>query len=255
MPMQRKVFRIEQIAPRVDDASVSPDEAESVLRHYEIMSELKALRAALERRGPPDAGATAAAAAQSAEFQNIRQELEHELNRVYEAINHTKQEIASLHLTGFSAADVGRVTSEIGAVVGGTEQATHEILAAAEHIERTAATLSASSNCEQQVLTQDIQNRVMRIFEACNFQDLTGQRLSRAVATMRFIEERIKHMMEIWGGLDAFKDFTPAAREAREGNAKLVNGPKLDGEPGYASQDDIDSFFDEGQLALRQRGA
>ena len=32
--------------------------------------------------------------------------------------------------------------------------------------------------------------------------------------------------------------------DAREGDAKLLNGPKLDGDVGHASQDDIDALFD-----------
>jgi chemotaxis protein CheZ len=51
-------------------------------------------------------------------------------------------------------------------------------------------------------------------------------------------------MMEIWGGLEAFKDIEVEAVAEREGDAKLLNGPKLDGEDaGHASQDDIDALF------------
>jgi chemotaxis protein CheZ len=50
-------------------------------------------------------------------------------------------------------------------------------------------------------------------------------------------------MMDIWGGLDAFKDVVPEAIAEREGDAKLLNGPKLDDEVGHASQDDIDALF------------
>ena len=31
--------------------------------------------------------------------------------------------------------------------------------------------------------------------------------------------------------------------EAREGDEALLNGPKLEGEAGHASQDDIDALF------------
>ena len=32
--------------------------------------------------------------------------------------------------------------------------------------------------------------------------------------------------------------------DTREGDAKLLNGPKMDGDVGHASQDDIDALFD-----------
>ena len=47
---------------------------------------------------------------------------------------------------------------------------------------------------------------MIKIFEACNFQDLTGQRITKVVGTLKFIETHIVRMMEIWGGLEAFKD-------------------------------------------------
>jgi chemotaxis protein CheZ len=36
----------------------------------------------------------------------------------------------------------------------------------------------------------------------------------------------------------------PQQVDTREGDAKLLNGPKLDGDAGHASQDDIDALFD-----------
>jgi chemotaxis protein CheZ len=84
---------------------------------------------------------------------------------------------------------------------------------------------------------------VVKIFEACNFQDLTGQRITKVVATLKFIETHIVRMMEIWGGLDAFKDIEAEKIAERTGDAALLNGPKVDGEVGHASQDDIDSLF------------
>ena len=139
---------------------------------------------------------------------------------------------------------MSRVTDELDAIVGGTEQATETILAAAEFIDQTANTLGAALKSEQdQALASDIQDHVVRIFEACNFQDLTGQRITKVVATLKFIETHIVRMIEIWGGLDAFKDIAPDTIAEREGDKKLLNGPKLDDEAGHASQDDIDALF------------
>jgi chemotaxis protein CheZ len=51
-------------------------------------------------------------------------------------------------------------------------------------------------------------------------------------------------MMDIWGGVDAIKAHAPPAVDTREGDDKLLNGPKLAGDVGHASQDDIDALFD-----------
>jgi chemotaxis protein CheZ len=97
---------------------------------------------------------------------------------------------------------------------------------------------------QQKLLSEEIQERVVSIFEACNFQDLTGQRINKVMTTMRFIENHVYEMMEIWGGVDAIKAHAPSIIDTREGDAKLLNGPKLDGDVGHASQDDIDALFD-----------
>ena len=93
------------------------------------------------------------------------------------------------------------------------------------------------------MLSEEIQERVISIFEACNFQDLTGQRISKVMNTMKFIEQHIYEMMNIWGGIDAIKAHATPIADTREGDAKLLNGPKLDGDVGHASQDDIDAMF------------
>jgi chemotaxis protein CheZ len=98
-------------------------------------------------------------------------------------------------------------------------------------------------NEPEQKLAADILERVVEIFEACNFQDIAGQRITKVVATLKFIEDHIVNMMEIWGGINALRNFTPAAMAEPRGGARLLNGPKLDAETGHASQDDIDALF------------
>jgi chemotaxis protein CheZ len=172
------------------------------------------------------------------------QNLKSELDLIHAAINRTKQEIATLHVTGFNGPEMARVTNELDAVVAGTERATQNILKAAEDIDQSANSLSAAAKTDyEKGMASDIQDHVIKIFESCNFQDLTGQRITKVVSTLKFIETHIIRMMEIWGGIDAFKDYAPTARSERDGDAKLLNGPKLDDDPGHASQDDIDALF------------
>jgi chemotaxis protein CheZ len=137
-----------------------------------------------------------------------------------------------------------RVTNELDAIVGGTEHATDIILSNAEEIDQMAATLIARLKDEQNVaLVQDMQERVVKLFEACNFQDITGQRITKVVGTLKFIETHILRMVEIWGGIEAFKGIEAETIGQRDGDARLLNGPKLAGAAGHASQDDIDALF------------
>ena len=48
-------------------------------------------------------------------------------------------------------------------------------------------------------------------------------------------------MVEIWSAIERFTNYVGRARPRRATN--LLNGPKLDGDDGHASQDDIDALF------------
>jgi len=231
---QRKVFRIETMRRPRKGA------AHNGHTYDEIIAELRSLRTLVQPREELSRGMIEAYKAEIAEAQKLKAELD----IIYAAINQTKREIATLHVSGFEGPEMKRVTHELDAVVGGTQEATENILAAAEFIDQAANSLAAAVKSEQdKAVAHDIQDRVIQIFEACNFQDLTGQRITKVVATLKFIETHIVKMMEIWGGIDSFQDITPDAMAVRDGDLKLVNGPKLDGEAGHASQDEIDALF------------
>ena len=137
-----------------------------------------------------------------------------------------------------------RVTHELDAIVSGTEQATEGILSAAEGIDHIASQLAAKlKSTQDKAAVDDIQQKIVTIFEHCNFQDLTGQRITKVVNTLKFIEDRIVKMMEIWGGLESFKDIEVEVIAEVSGDAALLNGPKLAEDAGHASQDDIDALF------------
>lgn len=258
MSVNRKRFRIEQAimgeAPIVMHAEESGGEIGPM--HREIMAELRAIRAQMAsfgHTGAPTATQTEIAretADAHALLETYRAQIEQceklkvELDLIHDAINRTKREIATLHGKSFDGQEMAKVNGELGAVVGGTEQATQQILEATEAIDQAATALSKNISPDQQkLLSEEIQERVVAIFEACNFQDLTGQRISKVMTTMKFIEQHIYTMMDIWGGVDAIKAHATPIVDTREGDAKLLNGPKLDGDVGHASQDDIDAMF------------
>jgi chemotaxis protein CheZ len=254
MPVHRKRFRVEQIISgemplhEIAEGDIAP-------MHREIMSELRAIRAQMGGAGNGAAPITEDAVAREvseaeALLGTYRAQIEQceklkvELDLIHDAINRTKREIAVLHGKSFDGQEMAKVNGELGAVVGGTEQATQQILEAAESIDQAASAMAKVNSPEQQkLLAEEVQERVISIFEACNFQDLTGQRITKVMTTMRFIEQHINAMMEIWGGVDAIRAHAPVIVDTREGDAKLLNGPKLDGDAGHASQDDIDALF------------
>src|SRR6266568_1138243 len=245
MPIHRRRFRIEEAfngdmqIPSAVDGDIGP-------MHREIMTELRAIRA--QMASPGHGAATASVAASVADAQALLEtyraqieqceKLKVELDLIHDAINRTKREIAVLHGKSFDGNEMSKVTGELGAVVGGTEEATQQILEAAESIDQAATAMTKVNSPDQQkLLSEEIGERVVSIFEACNFQDLTGQRISKVMTTMKFIENHITVMMDIWGGVDAIRAHAPPIVDIREGGERLLNGPKTEGDVGHASQD------------------
>src|SRR5215470_374628 len=202
MPVRRKVFRIEEMqgAGSAEHAEPAPFE-----QQREMLAELAALRELITRGAESASERSNGAGGEGSQQQGLRQ-LKDETALIHRAITRTKEEIAALHISGLDGADGNRVSRELGAVAGGAEHAIQQILAAAEDIDEAANTLSAALKQEQErALAQDIRDQVVRIFEASNFQDLAGQRITKVLATLKFVEERIARMMEIWGGIDEFQ--------------------------------------------------
>jgi len=224
MPEPRKTFRIEHTA-----AAYLEQPAENTppdLPYGEIMRELRALRAALSIAAPLRADPNGGRAHGGVT------ELTSQLNLIASAIRGDgPAPIAASRLASAAAeAPLSRIDSELLAVVSGTERATQKILSAAEEIDIAANNLSAAlSGKIEQDLAQDIQDLVIQIFEACNFQDLIGQRVAKVLTAMKFVEEHIARVLE------EIKTASVAAA--------ALHGPRLDGDRGHASQDDIDAIF------------
>jgi len=169
--------------------------------------------------------------------------LQAELAELSGAIERTKQELSALHYDGPAAARFKEAGNELDAVVNATEQATDTILSASEKIDSAAAHLgSAATDDVSRGQAEEIAEQVVNIFEACNFQDITGQRITKVVQALQFIDERVSRMMEIWGGANDLAAFAPESSEP-EGDEALLNGPALEEHHGHATQDDIDALF------------
>jgi len=237
MPVQRKVFRIEEGGrPGAPDGARA--DTEGVLRHHEFMIEMAALRELIGPRTAVDRDALERARAQIAEAQAYQQELA----LIYAAVERTRDGMVALGAEVERGARIARAGCELAAIVGGTERATQSILQAAEEIDQVANTLAASVNgASEQKLAHDIQDRVVQIFEACNFQDLTGQRVDHVLETLAFVEEHVVRLMAIWRVVE---QFTPVVLDPDTGgDRRFLNGPKLPGDRGHSTQDDIDGMF------------
>lgn len=168
-----------------------------------------------------------------------------EMEKLSIAIDTTKREIATMRFMDSRKGErIIDVTHELDEVVLDTERATDKILSSCEEIETyaNAISLQASSDEDRQVVDA-LSEKVIQIYEACNFQDITGQRISKVVNTLKFIEERLDVMMGIWGGNEAFAAIELPEIHVDHEDKLLLNGPqRSDGES--VNQADIDALFD-----------
>jgi chemotaxis regulatin CheY-phosphate phosphatase CheZ len=130
-------------------------------------------------------------------------------------------------------------TGELDAIVSATERATSEILNGVERINEL--TLKLPKDGEVGKIAEEIQSQVTEVLTACSFQDITGQRTTKVVNTLRYLEQRVNSMIEIWGVDDSTQAAPPPEAEDRRPDAHLLNGPATDGGP---SQADVDALFE-----------
>jgi len=129
-----------------------------------------------------------------------------DLVEMAQAIAQTRTEIAAIKPDGDAKGSLSEATEELDSIVQTTEKATSDILAAAEQVQEIAWTLrergADHDSCDA------LDQRATDIYSACSFQDLTGQRSRKVVEVLRFLEDRIRAMIAIWG------DTVPAPSDA-----------------------------------------
>jgi chemotaxis protein CheZ len=126
-----------------------------------------------------------------------------------------------------------RAAGELGAAVEGMEKAVQTILQSAEVIDECARALAvAHANGHQRKLAENVQDHLTRIYEACNFQDIAGQRIGKVIETLSTVDNR-----PIRPDVNGSDPETAVQRTEHSG--RFLNGPRLDGEAGT----DIDAMF------------
>jgi chemotaxis protein CheZ len=157
-------------------------------------------------------------------------------------IQRLRQEIAGIAQEKDSQTAFDTMADRLDAIVESTAQATETILAAMEEMDGFVTRLRGHPEpAAIDSICDDIATRVMAAMEACSFQDLTGQRISKVVGSMKFVEERVNTMAELCG-----REEIQALGEQWELPEQVDEGVVLDGpqQAGSAiSQDEIDQLF------------
>lgn len=163
--------------------------------------------------------------------------LRDEIIRLADYITEAKKEIFGMVPGEDSPRHLGKAGQELDAVVRATEEATNIILDSADEIQNLIAALPKSPEAEK------IAALTHRIYDACNFQDITGQRINKVIKTLEYVEATVARLISLFS--DSPEELADAAARLKDmlhdkrPDAELMAGPQL--KP--PSQDEIDNLF------------
>jgi len=178
----------------------------------------------------------------SGEVSTADLKLYQEVEALSDYIHRAKAELAQLRPDDIQSRYIASATDELDAIVGATENATNTILDTAEQLQEMSSELDPA-------LAAKLNDGITTIFEACNFQDITGQRITKVVRALKHIEERIESLVAAFGPDMAAaraveEEAAPAAEPGKPSDEDLLNGPQM---PEKAhDQAAIDALFNNG---------
>lgn len=163
-----------------------------------------------------------------------RSQVYQELLSLQAIIDQARAELRSTNAGDINQKHIPTATDELDAIIQSTEGATMTIFSACETVERTLPGIDEHHR-------NAIQNEITRIYEACSFQDITGQRITKVVRSLRDIETKVGSILKILHERMGDMDLHHTSKDDRTGDGTLMNGPQL---PDAAiSQADIDKLL------------
>jgi chemotaxis protein CheZ len=170
--------------------------------------------------------------------------LKAEISGLLRYMQRVRTEIAAMNRGRDEDHNFETMGKQLDAIVEATEKATDTIMNAMEQNEESVAKIKEGLDDPEKIALLDkIIDNGNVVFEACSFQDITGQRVTKIVKSITFVEERVNALLDIWGR-DALDDVeVETDEEVKREQELLLRGPQLDGQE-TISQDEIDKLFD-----------
>ena len=131
----------------------------------------------------------------------------------------TRIEIASFSAPDLLGRELPSAHDELDAVIAHTAASTNTILEACEQLDRLTADVAPETAAA-------LRGATTAIYEACSFQDITGQRIKKVVSALQLIDSKVTRILR---GTTAAEQVLP-----------LASGPQLPGVAlGQASVDQL----------------
>ncbi len=161
-----------------------------------------------------------------------------ELESLAHYIEMAKKDIAALRPDAVRDEHIPSATDELDAIVEATAEATNKIMDCAETIEGEFPNMPTE-------VSDKLMEATTNIFEACGFQDITGQRITKVVNALKDIEEKITRLVDAFGAeIDRIKEKEVPVGDEPQGpltDDDLLHGPQLKEEA--KSQEEIDALL------------
>ena len=167
--------------------------------------------------------------------------LQGELLNLFQYIQRVRQEVAAI-----TRADEGdrfdNMSDQLDAIVRATSDATNSIMDSVEKSEDLMRDLRGAIDGNEKAteILDQMEMNTGNIYEACSFQDITGQRVTKIARSITYVEARVNALIELFGK-DALEGLQVEEEEKSE-DEKLLAGPQLEGQG--VTQDEIDKLFD-----------
>lgn len=142
-------------------------------------------------------------------------------------------ELFPLLTTGFRDEGLRESAAHLSEAIAESEEAANAILEAGEAIEEVVATVSGEA-------ARKMLGIVTRIYEASNFQDIGGQRITKAMKTIREVADRLDQVAAVIGS-GLIEEMAPEKEGARSEEENLLHGPQHHGQAN--TQEEIDALL------------
>ena len=218
------------------DVAAAPEASSA--SNAEVLAAIKALEAKIDAMGSP-------APSQDVEDHSAKIDIiQTEIADISGRIRATKAEIAALRHPLSDNDKFELATAELSQIVQQTESATEKIMNSGEKIEEAIADVMTQISDEYlNGRLGDVSDEITKIYESCNFQDLTGQRITKVIKVLNYIEERVDSMLSAWN-IKEFETMPLPDDIIREDEGLKLAGPAAEEQADTMGQDDIDALFD-----------
>ena len=155
---------------------------------------------------------------------NNRAGLIQQLEQLTAYVHKVGRDLAAIGPSKIRDSHIPHANDQLGAVVEATEVAANQIMDACDTLQAVGTEIGGDQ-------ARRIADAVTTIYEACGFQDLTGQRIVTVRQTLGVIEGKLGDLMAMLGiSSDAHHEDEHDDADLAVSKDSLLNGPQLPGQ-------------------------